>query len=169
VEQILTNLVANAIKFTPRGGLVELEASTGPAASLVVVRDDGPGIAIEDRARIFEPFVRVEGDARIAGTGLGLPIARDLARAMHGELHAASVPGVGSSFVLVLPGTAGVDGGGVAAALAMALEKEELALEEQAVLAALRRPARSAVRLPPRGTGEAPRPGPDSASNGSAA
>ena len=169
VEQILTNLVANAIKFTPRGGLVELEASTGPAASLVVVRDDGPGIAIEDRARIFEPFVRVEGDARIAGTGLGLPIARDLARAMHGELSAASVPGVGSSFVLVLPGTAGVDGGGVAAALAMALEKEELALEEQAVLAALHRPARSAVRLPRRGTGEAPRPGPESASNGSAA
>ena len=169
VEQILTNLVANAIKFTPRRGLVELEASTGPAASLVVVRDDGPGIAIEDRARIFEPFVRVEGDARIAGTGLGLPIARDLARAMHGELSAASVPGVGSSFVLVLPGTAGVDGGSVAAALAMALEKEELALEEQAVLAALHRPARSAVRLPRRETGEAPRPGPESASNGSAA
>jgi signal transduction histidine kinase len=169
VEQILTNLVANAIKFTPRGGLVELEASTGPAASLVVVRDDGPGIAIEDRARIFEPFVRVEGDARIAGTGLGLPIARDLARAMHGELSAASVLGVGSSFVLVLPGSAGLDGGSVAAALAIALEKEELALEEQAVLAALRRPARSAVRLARHGTNEAPRPGPESASNGSAA
>jgi hypothetical protein len=51
----------------------------------------------------------------------------------------------------------------------MALEKEELALEEQAVLAALRRPARSAIRLPRHGTGEAPRPGPESASNGSAA
>ena len=93
VEQILTNLVANAIKFTPHGGLVELEASTGPTTSIVVVRDDGPGIAIEDRVRIFEPFVRVEGNARIAGTGLGLPIARDLARAMRGELGAASVPG----------------------------------------------------------------------------
>ncbi len=135
----------------------------------MVVRDDGPGIAIEDRVRIFEPFVRVEGNARVAGTGLGLPIARDLARAMRGELGAASVPGVGSSFVLALPGTAAVDGGGVATALATALEREELALEEQAVLAALRRPSRSALRLPGRGIGEAPRPGPEAASNGSAA
>ncbi len=169
VEQILTNLVANAIKFTPHGGLVELEASTGLATSIVVVRDDGPGIAIEDRVRIFEPFVRVEGNARVAGTGLGLPIARDLARAMRGELAAASVPGVGSSFVLALPGTAALDEGGVATALATALEREELALEEQAVLAALRRPSRSALRLRGGNLGEAPLPGPETASNGSAA
>jgi signal transduction histidine kinase len=138
VEQIVTNLVANAIKYTPRGGLVELEARAGAAAAFVIVRDDGPGISIEDRARIFEPFVRLAGDDRISGTGLGLPIARDLARAMHGDLAAASVPGTGSSFVLALRGAAGADGNVVASALEGILEAEDLALEEEAVLVALR-------------------------------
>ncbi len=141
VEQIITNLVANAIKFTPRGGLVELEARAGSTAAFVLVRDDGPGVMIEDRARIFEPFVRLDGHDRIPGTGLGLPIARDLARAMHGDLGAASVAGTGSTFVLALPGAADRDGASVAASLAAVLDDEELALEEQSVLAALRRPA----------------------------
>ncbi len=141
VEQIVTNLVANAIKYTPRGGLVELEARAGPAASFVMVRDDGPGITIQDRARIFEPFVRLDGHERITGTGLGLPIARDLARAMRGDLGAASVAGTGSTFVLALPGAAQRDPDAITAALAAVLEVEELALEEQAVVAALRRPA----------------------------
>ena len=153
VEQVITNLVANAIKYTPRGGLVELAARAGAEAAYVVVRDDGPGITVEDRARIFEPFVRLAGHDRITGTGLGLPIARDLARAMGGDLGAASVPGTGSSFVLVLPGAADVPGTSAAAALAAALETEELGLEEQAVLVALGRPARSAVgRLHREGT-----------------
>ena len=141
VEQVVTNLVANAIKYTPRGGLVELEARAGPTSAFVLVRDDGPGITIQDRVRIFEPFVRLEGHDRITGTGLGLPIARDLARAMHGDLGAASVAGTGSTFVLALPGAADRDRGSIEAALAAVLEAEELALEEQAVVAALRRPA----------------------------
>jgi signal transduction histidine kinase len=141
VEQIVTNLVANAIKYTPRGGLVELEARAGPAAAFVMVRDDGPGITISDRTRIFEPFVRLDGHDRITGTGLGLPIARDLARAMRGDLGAASVAGTGSTFVLALPGAADRDHDAIATALAAVLEVEELALEEQAVVAALRRPA----------------------------
>ena len=141
VEQIVTNLVANAIKYTPRGGLVELEARAGPAAAFVMVRDDGPGITISDRSRIFEPFVRLDGHDRITGTGLGLPIARDLARAMRGDLGAASVAGTGSTFVLALPGAADRDHDAIATVLAAALEVEELALEEQAVVAALRRPA----------------------------
>ena len=141
VEQVVTNLVANAIKYTPRGGLVELEARAGPTSAFVLVRDDGPGITISDRVRIFEPFVRLEGHDRITGTGLGLPIAKDLARAMHGDLGAASVAGTGSTFVLALPGAAERDGGSIGAALAAVLEAEELALEEQAVIAALRRPA----------------------------
>jgi signal transduction histidine kinase len=145
VEQVVMNLVANAIKYTPRGGLVELAARAGAGAAFVVVRDDGPGITIEDRGRIFEPFVRLAGHDRITGTGLGLPIARDLARAMGGDLGAASVPGTGSSFVLALPGAAEMTGTGVATALAAVLEAEELALEERAVLVALGRPARSAV------------------------
>jgi signal transduction histidine kinase len=141
VEQVVTNLVANAIKFTPRGGLVELEARTGSATAFVLVRDDGPGITIDDRARIFEPFVRLDGHDRTPGTGLGLPIARDLARAMRGDLGVASVAGTGSTFVLALPGAADHDGATVAAGLAAVLDTEELALEEQAVLVALRRPA----------------------------
>ena len=141
VEQVVTNLVANAIKYTPRGGLVELEARAGPTSAFVLVRDDGPGITIPDRVRIFEPFVRLEGHDRITGTGLGLPIARDLARAMHGDLGAASVEGTGSTFVLALPGAAERDRGSIGAALAAVLEAEELALEEQAVAAALHRPA----------------------------
>jgi signal transduction histidine kinase len=169
VEQIVTNLVANAIKYTPRGGLVELEARAGAAATFVVVRDDGPGIMIEDVARIFEPFVRLAGHEQTTGTGLGLSIARDLARAMHGDLGAASVPGIGSSFVLVLPGVADVGGAAVAATLAATLEAEEQALEEQAVLAALRRPARSSTRPHDRRTPKIPRSDPGSASDGSAA
>ena len=169
VEQILTNLVANAIKFTPRGGLVELEAWAGAAAAFVVVRDDGPGITIEDRARIFEPFVRLAGHERITGTGLGLPIARDLARAMRGDLGAASVAGIGSSFVLALPGAADVDGAAVATALATVLEAEEIALEEQAVLVALRGPARPAIHTRHRDDTRILRPDPESTGDGSAA
>ena len=150
-EQIVTNLVANAIKYTPRGGLVELEARAGGTAAFVVVRDDGPGIEAADRTRIFEPFVRLAGHERITGTGLGLPIARDLARAMGGELGAVSVPGTGSTFVLALPGAAAGRGGAVLAIEAV-LDAEELALEERAVLAALRAgggPARDRGRSDP--------------------
>jgi len=169
VEQIVTNLVANAIKYTPRGGLVELEARAGAAAAFVVVRDDGPGITIEDRARIFEPFVRLADHERITGTGLGLPIARDLARAMRGDLGAASVLGIGSSFVLALPGAADVDGDAVATALAAALEAEEIALEEQAVLVALRGPARPAIHARHRDDTRISRLDPESTGDGSAA
>jgi signal transduction histidine kinase len=169
VEQIVTNLVANAIKYTPRGGLVELEARAGGAAALVVVRDDGPGITNGDQARIFEPFVRLAGHEKITGTGLGLPIARDLARAMQGDLGATSVPGIGSSFVLVLPGSADVDGSVVALALAAALEAEATVLEERAVLATMRGPARPAVAAHNRDDGKFLRPDVDSASDGSAA
>jgi signal transduction histidine kinase len=169
VEQIVTNLVANALKYTPRGGLVELEARAGAAAAFVVVRDDGPGITIEDRARIFEPFVRLAGHERITGTGLGLPIARDLARAMRGDLGAASLPEVGSAFVLALPGAADVDGAAVASALTATLEAEEIALEEQAVLVALRGAARPTTRVRDRDATKSSGPDPDSAGDGSAA
>jgi signal transduction histidine kinase len=169
VEQIVTNLVANAIKYTPRGGLVELEARAGGAAAFVIVRDDGPGITIEDRARVFEPFVRLADHERVTGTGLGLPIARDLARAMRGDLGAASVPGIGSSFVLALPGAADVDGAAVATALAGALEAEEIALEERAVMVALRGSAQPTIGARDRDGTRISRPDPDSTADGSAA
>jgi signal transduction histidine kinase len=133
VEQILTNLAANALKFTPPGGAVELEATFDGVVALVTVRDDGAGIPGDDRPRIFERFHRMASHERVTGTGLGLSIARDLARRMDGDLDVASVPGAGSAFVLVLPGPAGVDPTILGSTLARALDREEQELEERVV------------------------------------
>ena len=126
VEQILTNLAANALKFGGAGGReVELTGRFDGPVAIIAVRDEGPGIDAEDRARIFERFYRMADHERVTGTGLGLPIARDLARAMGGDLDVASVPGVGSSFVLVLPGPgAPIDADRIADAMASALRAE---------------------------------------------
>jgi signal transduction histidine kinase len=133
VEQILTNLAANALKFTPTGGTVELEARFDGSVAVVAVRDDGPGIPPDDRARIFERFHRMPHHETITGTGLGLPIARDLARRMDGDLDVSSVPGAGSAFVLVLPGPADVDAETIQRALADALDHEATLLEEREI------------------------------------
>jgi signal transduction histidine kinase len=137
VEQILTNLVGNALKFAPVGSSVEVAAWFDGSVAMVTVRDEGVGIAPDDRARIFERFYRIPGHERITGTGLGLPIARDLARAMAGDLDVASVPGSGSSFVLVLPGPAGAEPNAVASGTSRAVAEEEVRLEERAVLRAI--------------------------------
>ena len=138
VEQVVTNLVANACKFSPEGGLVELHARVDGPAALVFVRDDGPGIERADWERVFRPFARLDGHERVPGTGLGLPISRDLARAMGGDVALASVPGSGSSFIVGLPAVADVPRHAVAAAIAAAAEAEEVALEERAILRAIR-------------------------------
>lgn len=107
VEQILTNLAANALKFGGDGAGIELSGRFEGPVAVLAIRDEGPGIEPADAERIFERFYRMADHERVTGTGLGLPIARDLARAMGGELGLASLPGTGSSFVLVLPGPAG--------------------------------------------------------------
>ena len=137
VEQIVTNLAANALKFSAAGSAVELAGWFDGSVAFVAVRDEGAGIDAEDRARIFERFYRMAGHDRITGTGLGLPIARDLARSMAGDLAVASVPGSGSTFLLALPGPAGVADDELAAAMGRALADEELRLEERAVLRAI--------------------------------
>ncbi len=153
VEQIVTNLAANACKFTPAGGVVEVLAKVEGTMAVVVIRDDGPGIERDDLQRIFLPFARLEGHERIPGTGLGLPISRDLARTMGGDIGVASVPGSGAAFVMVLPAAADVPRSAVAAALAEAIEHQEVELEERAVLHALR----TGVRAPrSRAAGEPP-------------
>ena len=106
MQQILLNLLTNAMKFTPPGGEVAVEA--GPAADgtlLVSVRDSGIGIPPEMLERIFEAFVQVDGTQTRSseGTGLGLAISRDLARGMGGDLRAESEVGRGSTFLLSLP------------------------------------------------------------------
>ena len=137
IQQILTNLVGNALKFVAPGGRVKLAAWTDGPVAVFAVRDDGTGIGPDDRARIFERFQRLAVHEGVTGTGLGLPIARDLARAMGGELDVASVPGSGSSFVVVLPGPAGASDDEVEAVVTRVLPAEEQALEERAVLRAL--------------------------------
>jgi signal transduction histidine kinase len=99
VLQIVSNLLANALHWTPPGGRVELALFTRNGEVSMAVSDTGPGIAAEERERIFRPFWSSTG----AGTGLGLTIARELALALGGRLELESEPGLGSRFVLVLP------------------------------------------------------------------
>ena len=122
VDQVLTNLVSNAVKFTPRGGSVEVELTYDGPVARYVVRDDGRGIDPEDRTRIFDRFFRAPVHEQVVGTGLGLSIGRELARAMGGDLDVASVVGRGSAFVLVLPGLAAAGREAVEAALVRAEE-----------------------------------------------
>ncbi len=107
-EQVLLNLLGNAVKFTPRGGRVRVEASVanqGPRRVRLRVEDSGIGIPADRLEQIFEPFVQVTVDParRSEGSGLGLAISRDLARGMGGDLTATSVVGTGSTFTLELP------------------------------------------------------------------
>jgi hypothetical protein len=108
---------------------------------------------MEDRGRIFERFQRLADHERITGTGLGLPIARDLARRMGGDLDVASVPGSGSAFVLVLAGPAAIEPAAVAEALERALAAEEVGLEERAVLRAIGTRSRPGSHAEPDTTG----------------
>jgi signal transduction histidine kinase len=99
VLQIVTNLLANALRWTPAGGRVDLALDARDGQVTVAVADSGPGIAPQERERIFRPFWSGDG----GGTGLGLTIARELALALGGRLEVESEPGHGSRFVLVLP------------------------------------------------------------------
>ncbi len=99
VLQIVSNLLDNAFAWTPDGGKIGLELSSSNGKVSVAVTDSGPGIGAEERDRIFRPFWSRAGD----GTGLGLPIARELAHALGGELALDSDVGKGSRFELRLP------------------------------------------------------------------
>ena len=107
VQQILQNLVANAIKFTPASGTVHVSAAADPQDGTFsfAVSDTGIGIEADQLERIFEPFVQVDQTyTRVhGGVGLGLAICRELARIMGGELTVESRPGEGSTFTLRLP------------------------------------------------------------------
>jgi len=99
VLQIVSNLLTNALRWTPPGGRVGLELAARDGEVTVAVADSGPGIPPQERERIFRPFWSGDG----GGTGLGLTIARELALALGGRLELESEPGRGSRFVLVLP------------------------------------------------------------------
>jgi signal transduction histidine kinase len=105
-QQILINLITNAIKFTPKGGSINVTADDDSGVVRVRVKDTGVGVRMLDMERVFEPFVQIDrhltSDTQ-QGVGLGLSISRELARAMRGDLTLESVEGVGSTFTLTLP------------------------------------------------------------------
>jgi signal transduction histidine kinase len=105
LQQVLLNLLTNAIKFTPQGGTVSMEAVPTEYRVHLRVHDTGIGIAAEDQAQIFDPFIQGadEADAGSEGVGLGLAISQDLTTAMDGTLSVDSEPGQGATFTITLP------------------------------------------------------------------
>ena len=106
VVQILLNVLSNAVKFTPADGHIGVATEIlDPDVGAFVIRDTGIGMSAEELKVVFEPFVQF--DSKLArehtGTGLGMPISRELARGMGGDLVVTSEAGVGSVFTLALP------------------------------------------------------------------
>ena len=102
VLQILVNLIGNAVRYSPSGAMVWLRCEAQDDRAVIVVADQGKGIADSDHGRIFEKFERVDV-SEPGGSGLGLYIARRLARAMGGDILVDSAPGQGARFTLILP------------------------------------------------------------------
>lgn len=109
IRQILSNLVANAVKFTHEGGVtltIKSSIVTKEEATLIfIVKDTGIGIRETEQKRIFEDFSQQgeQDNRRYGGTGLGLGIVSSLVQLMHGQIHLESTPGVGSTFTITLP------------------------------------------------------------------
>ncbi|HUY72791.1 MAG TPA: HAMP domain-containing sensor histidine kinase [Gaiellaceae bacterium] len=103
LRQVLTNLIDNAVKYSPEGAPVDVWARTSNGHVLVQVADRGAGISPEDQKLIFEKFSRVRGTESTPGTGLGLYIARAIAEAHEGTLEVVSALGEGATFTLTLP------------------------------------------------------------------
>ena len=105
LTQVLTNLMTNAMNYTPSGGTITLSTASGEGEVSFAVADTGPGIAPEEQARLFERFFRGEA-ARASsapGTGLGLAICQEIIQRHHGRLTVDSQPGAGSKFTVWLP------------------------------------------------------------------
>src|SRR5437867_4632008 len=105
LHQVLTNLIQNAIKFTPKGGEIRVEANAHDGGFvLVTVSDTGCGIPPHELDRVFDRFYRVESvSAEECGSGLGLPIAKSLVELHGGRIWAESTPGQGSRFYFTVP------------------------------------------------------------------
>ncbi len=100
--QVLVNLIGNAVRYSPSEGMVWIRAERENGIAAIIVADQGKGIALADQERIFEKFERVD-PREPGGSGLGLYIARRLARAMGGDVTVDSAPGQGARFVFTLP------------------------------------------------------------------
>jgi two-component system sensor histidine kinase BaeS len=106
VHQIIANLLSNALKFTPEGGEVAMRLAAADGLARLEIRDTGAGIAPEDQRRVFDRLWRGDSAAQTAGSGIGLAICAELARAHRGSVEVASEPGHGTRFSLILPLTA---------------------------------------------------------------
>jgi PAS domain S-box-containing protein len=104
IEEVLTNLIDNAIKYGASDRPIEIDITEGPSSVRVSVSDRGPGVAPEQRELIFKPFHRASPDSR--GVGLGLHVAREIVKLHGGSLTVEERAGGGAKFVLVLPKTA---------------------------------------------------------------
>ena len=113
IVQLLTNLVGNGLKFTPRGGQVRVLLSDTPEGAVLEVRDSGPGILAGELPHVFERFFRGTnvGEARASGSGLGLAIARSIVEMHGGQIEVASAIGEGTAFTVRLPRFAPVQQG----------------------------------------------------------
>jgi signal transduction histidine kinase len=104
LKQALFNLVSNALKFTPTGGAVQVEARLDPAGDLILaVTDTGVGIPEADRQRVFEKFERGQPFSREAGAGLGLSLVKNLIELHGGTVAIESAPGSGTTVLCRLP------------------------------------------------------------------
>jgi signal transduction histidine kinase len=114
LKQVVTNLLANAVKFTPAGGAVTLEVRHAApdqerrgvqarASAEIVVRDSGPGIPEEAREQVFAPGFRLERDAEVKGSGVGLSIVSELVRMHKGTVRVGDAPGGGAELIVSLP------------------------------------------------------------------
>jgi len=105
ILQVMRNLLGNAVKFTPKGGLVRIAAQPSNGKVAISVKDSGPGIAPESLTSIFEKFNQGSRQTPYVrqGTGLGLTIAKSIVTAHGGKIWAESEPGKGSTFIFVLP------------------------------------------------------------------
>jgi signal transduction histidine kinase len=105
LRQVLSNLIENAVKYSPAGVPVAVHLGARNSSVVIAVSDEGPGIVADDQRLIFEKFGRVSRSGALSkpGTGLGLYIARSIAEAHGGTLDVASVPGRGATFTLTLP------------------------------------------------------------------
>ncbi|HEV2236532.1 MAG TPA: HAMP domain-containing sensor histidine kinase, partial [Ktedonobacterales bacterium] len=107
LEQVLLNLVHNAVRHTPPGGIVAIHALAEDDDLLLRVRDTGSGIAPEDLPRVWQRFYRGDEGRASGGSGLGLALVKELTEAMGGTVAAESAPGAGATFTVRLPRATG--------------------------------------------------------------
>jgi signal transduction histidine kinase len=103
IRQTLTNIISNAIKYSPDGGEVRVVYTRANGVARVAVSDQGPGISDEDLQRLFQPFARLDRAEPVMGTGLGLFISKGIVESHGGRIWVESEIGRGSTFVLTLP------------------------------------------------------------------